>query len=118
MLDVSDGVTLSSIVMQSESRKLRWFAPIWEDPLRWARGVGNSRLRLLCAIAVHLAFWGMWCFGVSMLASGRVVSEASLNTPLLCTLSIIAFVPCVLIPSLYVYALYRLIRIIDENRRA
>jgi hypothetical protein len=60
----------------------------------------------------------MWCFGVSMLASGRVVSEASLNTPLLCTLSIIAFVPCVLIPSLYVYALYRLIRIIDENRRA
>src|ERR1035441_3457380 len=105
-------------VMQSESRKLRWYAPIWEDPLRWARGVASSRFRLLCAIAVHLAFWGMWCFGISMLASGRIASEASMNTPLLCTLSIIAFVPCVLIPSLYAYVLYRLIRIIDENKRA
>ena len=66
---------LTHFVMQTECRKLRWYAPIWKDPLRWARWVGNSRVNLVCAVVVQLAFCGIWIGSLFSFATVRSVDE-------------------------------------------
>jgi L-cystine uptake protein TcyP (sodium:dicarboxylate symporter family) len=102
-------------VMQTESRKLRWYAPIWKEPLRWARWVGNSRVNLVCAVVVQLAFCGMWIGSLFSFATVRSIDELGwLSHVPLVFLVAVAFLASVFIPAAYIYALYRLIGIIDE----
>jgi hypothetical protein len=103
-------------VMQAESRKLRWYAPIWKDPLGWARWVGNSRVHLVCAVVFHLAFFGIWIGSLFCFATVRTIGEPGAlgHIPAL-FLCLVAFFASVFVPAAYLYALYRLVRIIDEK---
>jgi hypothetical protein len=104
--------------MQNESRKLRWYAPIWKDPLGWARWVGNSRIHLGCAVALQVAFCGIWIGCLFSFATVRSIGETGWFSHLpLVFLVAIAFVASVFIPAAYLYALYRLIGIIDEKSK-
>jgi L-cystine uptake protein TcyP (sodium:dicarboxylate symporter family) len=104
--------------MQTEPRKLRWYAPIWKDSLGWARWVGNSRVHLACAVVLQLAFWGIWTGCLLSFATVRSIGELGWlsHLPLVFLLAV-AFVAGVFVPAAYLYALYRLIRIIDENSK-
>jgi hypothetical protein len=106
------------IVMQNNPRKLRWYAPIWKDPLAWARWVGNSRLHLVCAIILQLAFWGIWIGSLFAFATVRSIGEPGWlsHIPLVFLLAV-AFVATVFIPGAYLYVVYRLIGIIDEKSK-
>jgi len=104
--------------MPTEPRKLRWYAPIWKDPLGWARWVGNSKIHLVCAVVLQLAFLGIWIGSLFSFATVRSVGELGWfsHLPLVFLLAV-AFVASVFIPVTYLYALYRLIRIIDEKSK-
>jgi len=104
--------------MQNDSRKLRWYAPIWKDPLGWARWVGNSKFHLVCAVILQLAFWGIWIGSLLSFATVRSIGELGwLSQIPLVFLLAVAFVASVFIPTAYLYALYRLIGIIDEKSK-
>jgi hypothetical protein len=105
-------------VMQNDSHKLRWYAPIWKDPLGWARWVGNSRLHLVCAVGLQLVFWGIWIGSLLCFATVRSIGESGWlrQIPFVFLLAV-GFVASVFIPATYLYALYRLIRIIDEKSK-
>jgi hypothetical protein len=109
---------LSFGVMQSEPPKLRWYTPSWSDPVGWARWGGNSRMHLLCAILFQLALWGMWVGCLFAFATIRTIEGVPVlsHVPLLFLLAV-AFVTGVFFPAAFLYALYQLIRIIDENSR-
>ena len=104
--------------MPTEPTKLRWYAPLWKDPLGWARWGGNSGTHLVCAIIFHLVLWGLWVFGLFAFASVQSLGGSGLLSPLpLLFLLGVAFFASVLIPAAYLYALYRLIGIIDEKSK-
>ena len=104
--------------MQTQSRKLRWYAPIWKDPIGWARWVGNSRTHLVCAVAFQVAFCGIWIGSLFSFATVRSIDELGwLSHVPLVFLVAVAFLASVFIPAAYIYALYRLIGIIDEKSK-
>ena len=104
--------------MAPEGQKLRWYAPIWKDPLGWSRWGGNSRAHLFCAILFHLALWCTWAVALLNFATVRTIGDLGLlsHVPLLFLLAL-AFLASVFIPAAYLYALYLLIRIIDEKSK-
>src|SRR5258707_12384608 len=101
--------------MQTESGKLRWYAPIWKDPLGWARWVGNSRIHLVWSVLLQVAFCGIWIGSLFFFARVRSVGDSWLSHLPLAFLIAVAFVASVFIPAAYIYSLYRLIAIIDEK---
>jgi hypothetical protein len=70
-----------------------WFRPIHKYPLGWSRSFAGTKLRLSLWLAIHLA-------GTASLAS---------QTKSVSVLVAFAFI----MPCLYLYALFRLVRIID-----
>ena len=110
-------LTFFVMPMPPEHRKLRCYAPIWKDPLGWARSVCNSRFRLACAVGFHLTMCGLWLGSLVSFATVRTIDGAGVFAQLpLISLCILGFFLGVFAPVMYLYALYRIIRIIDEQR--
>jgi len=102
--------------MPNEARKLRWYAPLWKDPLGWARWVGNSKTHLACAVAFHLALWGVWIGSLFAFATVHTITGVGVLSKIPAVfLCLLGFFAGVFVPATYLYALYRLIRIIDEK---
>jgi hypothetical protein len=80
----------------SPERNFTGAVPLHIDPLRWARQVGNSWIRVLFFWTCQLFFvvLGYILFGKAIIALGAFY---------------------LVLPMMYIYAIFRLIKIIDQQ---
>ena len=87
---------------------------IFSDPVKWAESAAKSKARLIIFIVSHIgllmAAW--WTSYDSIVAKNRI-SDLS-YTEFLVSSSQIVFIGAIF-PSLYLYSMYRMIKIIKEK---
>ena len=91
--------------MKDNSRKLKWWVPIWDDPVGWCRWIGKSKAHVLGSIILYTALVISSAFRISL--------NSDVNT-----LNLI-FGPLLFIwvlPCLFIYAIYRMSKIIDNTK--
>ena len=92
--------------------------PLWKDPVGWAEQAAKTKMRVLIFTLVHLGFVVVGLGGIFW-ASGTV---DVLNNPTLRRLVpiVVDAGPILFIgvgyPAMYLYSMYRLLRIIREER--
>jgi hypothetical protein len=98
----------------------KWFspAPIWSNPIGWSCGVGRSRARVITFIIIHIAFitFGLWSIYVltRLLQKDDFTDQLSWMSAVLVGAMPIFFIG-VFYPTLYLYAIYRLLQEIDKR---
>ena len=99
-----------------KKKKLKFWCPIWKDPLGWSRWLGNNKVHLSIAILFHLIFCAVITAGI--IAVKRLPDSEtldSLSSVIYSSMGIHLFVVGFFIPASYLYAIYRLIKIIDKK---
>ncbi len=86
-------------------KKLKFICPIWKDPLGWSRWVAGNKLFLSIAILFHAII----AIGMVLTVYFDLGKEIEVDN-----IAFLAFVVFLFL-SLYAYALYRLIKIIDHS---
>jgi hypothetical protein len=97
-----------------EKQKLKWSGPIWKDPIGWARYIGNSKKRVYLWCLIHLLFvsYGFWEI-YNRLVRMNIDSYRLISTLRFGAIPI--FYIGVFFPVLYIYVIYRLLKIIDQK---
>ncbi len=87
---------------------------IFSDPLKWAESAAKSKARLIIFIVSHIGLLmaALWTSYDSIVAKNRI-SDFS-YTEFLVSSSQIVFIGAIF-PSLYLYSMYRMIKIIKEK---
>ena len=87
---------------------------IFSDPVKWAESAAKSKARLIIFIVSHIGLLmaALWTSYDSIVAKNRI-SDLS-YTEFLVSSSQIVFIGAIF-PSLYLYSMYRLIKIIKEK---
>ena len=95
--------------MSDKKTRSKWFCPIWKDPLRWGRSVGGSDVHAMFAAFIHF-FVFLLAAGMGLLVAGpgNIAPCLGLVGPL--------FLIFVALPGCYIYVIYRLIAMIDEDQ--
>jgi hypothetical protein len=94
-------------------RNLKFFTPIFTNPVGWARWIGNSLKFVFVCFLVHLLFVtiGFGFIYIGLINTG-LEPQRALN------LLLPGFFPIVFIgiiyPTMYAYAIFRLLKIIDK----
>jgi hypothetical protein len=111
--------------IENNSTLNKWITPIWSNPIGWARKVGQSRVKVIIWIFIHIAFvafglWAIYSF-TRRLQNGDLSNEIfknQLNQLDILTLLVgampIIFIG-VLYPAFYLYVIYRLLQEIDKR---
>jgi hypothetical protein len=103
-------------------KKRKWITPIWRDPIGWSKWIGRTKWHVFGWSMVHVAFTGAGLLVMSLslkfYPSIQVSEEASFSPFYLVILP--GAIPIVLVgiayPVMYIYAIYRLLRIVDDER--
>lgn len=87
---------------------------IFSDPVKWAESAAKSKTRLIIFIVSHIGLLmaALWTSYDSIVAKNRI-SDLS-YTEFLVSSSQIVFIGAIF-PSLYLYSMYRMIKIIKEK---
>lgn len=87
---------------------------IFNDPVKWAESAAKSKARLIIFIVSHIGLLmaALWTSYDSIVAKNRI-SDLS-YTEFLVSSSQIVFIGAIF-PSLYLYSMYRMIKIIKEK---
>ncbi|MFD3352053.1 hypothetical protein [Alteromonas macleodii] len=87
---------------------------IFSDPVKWAESAAKSKARLIIFIVSHIGLLmaALWTSYDSIVAKNRI-SDLS-YTEFLVSSSQIVFIGAIF-PSLYLYSMYRMIKIIKEK---
>ncbi|MEC8373355.1 MAG: hypothetical protein VX078_00880 [Pseudomonadota bacterium] len=87
---------------------------IFSDPVKWAESAAKSKARLIIFIVSHIGLLmaALWTSYDSIVAKNRI-SDFS-YTEFLVSSSQIVFIGAIF-PSLYLYSMYRMIKIIKEK---
>ena len=87
---------------------------IFSDPVKWAESAAKSKARLIIFIVSHFGLFlaALWTSYDSIVAKNRI-SDLS-YTEFLVSSSQIVFIGAIF-PSLYLYSMYRMIKIIKEK---
>jgi len=91
--------------MKNAKKRSKYWNPIYRDPVGWARKFGGSKTRVVTIIIFqHLStcmiYLGFWIAPPATSGFGPAV---------------MLFVLAAGFPSLYIYAVYRLVKVIDEH---
>jgi hypothetical protein len=87
---------------------------LFNDPITWTKSIAKSKPRIFIAISMQMLFitWGIWFIFNSVQSANGVVtitfSDIALSGHLI-------YIWGVIVPSLYLYALYRLLQIIQKQ---
>ena len=83
---------------------MKWITPLWRDPIGWSEKIAKTKLRVFLGMLTHIAFVG---WGLFRIQKSNSITESAL---------IIIFIG-VMFPCIYLYALHRLLRIIQKNEK-
>lgn len=103
-------------------KKRKWITPIWRDPIGWSKWVGRTKWHVFAWSMVHVAFTGagLLVIGLSLKFYPKIpVSEEASFSPFYFVI-LLGAMPIVLVgiayPVMYIYAIYRLLRIVDDEQ--
>lgn len=95
--------------MSKPSRKLKFWCPIWKDPLSWARWVGNTKINMILFLLFHIEYV------LFILYIGKRFVQ-SVDEAIMIMVGFLVFI-AVIFPGYYIYVIYRLIKMIDERNK-
>ena len=94
--------------------KLMWWCPIWKDPLNWSRWIGNNKIHLSIAIVFQVVIVSLYLMLLLLLNSPSFPDSIRFYYIYLSWTFL--FIIGVEIPALLMYAIYRLLKTIDEQQ--
>ena len=94
-------------------RRLKLIVPLWKDPVGWSRRIGVSST-VWFFLYILSAGWGFWSVYTS------IIVNTDLDPQLVLVILVAGFSPVILygviILTIYAYAIYRLLKIVDEGK--
>jgi hypothetical protein len=94
---------------------MKLITPLWSDPVGWSEQVAKTRLRVLIWTLIHVGFVSGGIFSIYWLLP---MLPADSHLSLLAIL--MGAIPIVFIgvayPAMYLYAMYRLLKIVREAK--
>jgi hypothetical protein len=94
---------------------MKLFTPLWSDPVGWAEQVAKTKLRVVLWILIHVGFVAGGLAGISWLLHKLPADSDASAYMILVGAAPIAFIG-ICFPAMYLYAMYRLLRIVREAK--
>jgi len=94
---------------------MKWTTPIWSDPVGWSEKVAKTRFRIFILLLFHI-----YCVLMGLLMINKLLQSVQEGQVYrISTILEVGAFPIVIggvfLPALYMYAVYRLLRIIKEK---
>jgi hypothetical protein len=104
---------------------MKWITPLWSDPIGWSEAAAKTRLRMFILMSFHIAmtFLGLVIFKMSNDMLFKMSNDPDLfgDVRYLRILVVLdgamgIVLVGMILPAMYLYAMYRLLKIIREEQ--
>ncbi|HLX72958.1 MAG TPA: hypothetical protein VKV04_25315 [Verrucomicrobiae bacterium] len=94
---------------------MKLIKPLWSDPVGWVEQVAKTKLRVFLWILIHTLFVAIGLVGTYTLLQKADVG-ADVSPYLIPALAAPVVIIGIYYPAMYLYAMYRLLKIVKEAR--
>jgi hypothetical protein len=94
---------------------MKLIAPLWRDPVGWAEQVARTKFRVFVWILIHIIFVAIGLAGTYTLLQ-KSHGDADISPYLIPALAGPIVIIGIYYPALYLYAMYRLLKIVKEAK--